>query len=992
VEVTVLGPIAAVSGGDQVAVSANQRLFIALLAANAGHVVSADLLIESLWGDELPDRPQAALQNLVSRVRSRLADRDRSTLLTHAPGYCLTLDRASVDRIEFEQRVELARTSDNDAEAIETYDSALALWRGMPYVEFGDVPALRTDAVRLEEVRATSLEERLTRLVRIKPSQSIAELEALVDAAPYREQGHALLMEALHRTGRQRDALRAYSRYRTILVEELGLDPSPRMQSLERDILNGDLAGEPHNDTNARSTVAVTRRHHNLPRRRTSFVGRDSSRDSIALRLLEDQLVTLVGVGGAGKTTLAIEVARSVERQFDDGVWLVDLLALEDGNHIAEHTAATIGLPTLPRERPLSALVDHLRHRRLLLVLDNCEHVIAPAAELADELLTHGDDLRVLATSREPLRVAGETLWHVEPLDVPPDGASLRDVLASSSGRVFIDRVNAADPRLQLEERDSALIRSICHRLDGIPLALELAAARVPALGMHHVAERLTDRFALLATNRPTANAHHQTLRDAIAWSVDLLDDDERLLLARLSVFVGGFDLDAAEEVCSDDHLDRSSIAEMLATLVERSLVVAYRLDGVVRHRLLETIREFAAAELGERTNDVRLRHRDWAVRLAREIGEGFLVHTTFWYQRLRLEFPNLRSAFTWSMARRDLAEALDIAGSLRWAPFNTGHLYAEHRAWIQQVLAEAADVDIGHLIRARGLVAAGAVAGLEGRSAAAIDHLYEAVTMLEGAGASDEIIWCNMWLGAFAADTENFAEAVEYTHRGLMLARHIGSTTGIVYLANQHGENNIAAAAFLRRPAFLDDARSAFTLAASTSTSADIEEGLVRAENGLAVLDAPNDPSSSLAACTAALATWRRLGIGNRLIMSLVSAARVAILAGEHETSARLLAEAVDVISTVGWRQPVGRLLEAATVNAVHAGASTAAALLTGASATRFMTPRWHVDISSVLEAARAHSRGIDSTSWDSSVDRGRTMTDDDLFEIVRQLATDAR
>jgi predicted ATPase len=708
--------------------------------------------------------------------------------------------------------------------------------------------------------------------------------------------------------------------------------------------------------------------------------------------LLAEQLVTLVGVGGAGKTTLAIEVARAVEGRFDDGVWVVDLLALEDGDHITDHIAATIGLPTLPRERPLSSLADHLRHRRLLLVLDNCEHVVVAAGALADELLAHSDDVRILATSREPLRVAGETLWYVEPLDVPPDGAGLSDVLASSSGRVFVDRVNSADPRFQLEERDSALIQSICHRLDGIPLALELAAARVPPLGMQHVAERLTDRFALLATNRPTPNAHHQTLRDAIAWSVDLLDDPERLLLARLSVFVGGFDLEAAESVCSDVRLDRSSIAEALATLVERSLVVSYRLDGVVRHRLLETIREYAAAELGEQTNQIRQRHRDWALRFASEIGDGFLVHTTFWYQRLRIEFANLRSAFTWSMTRGDLAEALDIAASLRWAPFNTGHLYAEHRAWIEQALAEADGADIDPLIRASGLVSAGAVAGLEGHSAVAIDHLREAVSILEAVDAREEVIWCHMWLGAFAADTEDYAEAVEYTDLGLTLARLVGSTPGIVYLANQHGENNIAAAAFLHRPECLDDARSALTLAAATSASADIEEGLVRAENGLAVLDAPNDPSTSLAACTAALATWRRLGRGNRLIMSLVSAARVAILTGDHATSAQLLAEASDVISTVGWRQPVGRLLEAATVIAVHIGAPTTAALLSGASATRFMTPRWHVDISTMLDVAHTRGRRADPSSWDAGVERGTTMADDDLFDVVRQLAADTR
>lgn len=988
-DVTVLGSVSAVSGGDHVAVSANQRLFIALLAANAGRVVSADLLIESLWGDALPSRPQAALQNLVSRVRARLIGADLGALQTRAPGYSLALEHSSIDRIEFERFADLARTFDaDDAAAVETYDSALALWRGHPYAEFSDVPALRGDAARLEEIHATCREERLARVMRLDPARPIAELEALVEAAPYREQGHALLMEALHRTGRQRDALRAYTSYRTTLVEELGLDPSPRMQRLERDILNHELVTDRPPATPTGSSVTRPGRRHNLPRRRTSFVGREAAVESIASRLLDEQLVTLIGVGGAGKTSLAIEVARSIDKRFDDGVWVIDLLAVEDGDHIAEHAAATVGLPTLPRERPLAALIDHLRHRRLLLVLDNCEHVIGSAAALADQLLAHGEDLRIIATSREPLRVPGEVMWHVDPLPVPPDGAGLNEVLASPSGRVFVDRVNSADPRFQLEERDSGQIQSICRRLDGIPLALELAAARVPPLGMQQVAERLNDRFSLLATTRPTAVAHHQTLRDAIAWSVDLLDEPERLLLARLSVFVGGFDLDAAESVCSDRDVDAASIAELLATLVDRSLVVSSRVDATVRHRLLETIREYAAGELGDRTDEFRRRQRAWALELARNIGDGFLVTTTYWYQRLRTDFPNLRSAFTSSMDCGDVSAALDIAGALRWAPFNTGHLYSEHRTWIEQALAAAAHTDVDELIRARGVVSAGAVAGLDGRSADAIALLRQAVPTLERLHADIEVIWCHMWLGAFATDTHDFDSAVGYTARGLALAHQVGSDVGIAYLANQHAENNIAAAALLQRSACLDDARAALVLAAATSQRANIEEGLVRANNGLAILDAPTDPVASLADCQAALAIWRRLGRGNRLIISLVSAARVAVLAEDHTTSTTLLAEATDAISAVGWRQAIGRLLETAIVNAVRVGDSATAAHLTGACRTRFLTPRWYVDISTQLDQATTAGRHADPLAWDSNVEQGAAMADDDLFDVVRQLA----
>ena len=244
------------------------------------------------------------------------------------------------------------------------------------------------------------------------------------------------------------------------------------------------------------------------------------------------------------------------------------------------------------------------------------------------------------------------------------------------------------------------------------------------------------------------------------------------------------------------------------------------------------------------------------------------------------------------------------------------------------------------------------------------------------------------MWLGAFAADSGDFDGAVDYTRRGLDLAHRIGSVAGIVYLANQHGENNIAAAAFLQRPGYLDDARTALTVAAATARDANIEEGAVRACNGLAILDAPIDPVASLTECRAALASWRRLGSGNRLIMSLVSAARVAILAQDHATSATLLGEATDAISAVGWKQAIGRLVETALVNAVRDEDIAAAATLAGACKARSMTPRWYVDISTEVDAAIAAGRRADPVSWRSNIELGAGMTDDELFDVVRRLA----
>jgi predicted ATPase/DNA-binding SARP family transcriptional activator len=988
VRVTVLGPITAISSGEQVAVSTNQRLFVAVLAAHAGRIVSTDLLIETLWGDALPTNPLASLQNLVSRLRARLVGDDLGLLVTHAPGYALTLDRDSFDRLAFEHHVEVARRTADDRQAIESFDRALDLWRGIPYAEFGDVPSLRDDAARLGELCAMAREERLTRLVHIDPASAVVELDALVGAEPYRERGHALLIEALYRTGRRRDALRSYSAYRTILLDELGLDPSPAMQGLEHDILtdalDAPIESPPASPANSRGGGAA----HNLPRRRTSFVGRRDSVESIGALLSEHRLLTLVGAGGAGKTTLAVESARAVVDRFDDGVWLVDLLALADGRHVAEHVAATMGITALAFDDPLTSLVDSVRDRRALVILDNCEHIVAAAAAIADALLDGTDQLRLIATSREPLRVAGETVWHVEPLGVADDDAPLSDVLASASGRVFVDRVNAADPRFQLEERDAALIRTICHRLDGIPLALELAAARVPSLGMQQVAARLDDRFALLTSNQRHASSHHHTLRSAIAWSVELLDDHDRLLLARLSVFAGGFDLDAVEAVCADDVLPAFSLGERLAALVDRSLVVTVRSGLGTRHRLLETIREYAITDLDGAALELEDRHREWCRALAREIGDGFLVNTRFWYERLRTEFPNLRAAWARSIERGDDAGALDLAASLRWAPFNTGHLYGEHRAWIERALDATRGRADDDLAFAKGLVSAGAVAGLESRPTEAIELLEEAITLLTRLGADDEIVWCRMWLGAFAADACDFGGAIEHTRQGLELAQRLRSATGIVYLANQHAENAIAAHAFLDRDGHLAEARRALTLALEESRGADIEEGKVRAENGLAIVDAATHPARSLAACRAALVEWRRLGSGNRLIISLVSAARVAVLADDHDTSVSMLVEAVDAMSSVGWRQALGRALEAAAVSAMHRGRTEDAAALLGAASARFMTPRWYVDLTERLERVGRVGRATDPVDWELRVSQGRSLGDSEVFAIVRSLS----
>lgn len=984
--VRVLGPIEVESGGEVIAASANQRLLVAVLAAHAGHVVSSDLLAESIWGDASPRNPAGALQNLVSRLRARLEPDDLPAIETRPPGYGLALGGGAVlvDRREFELRVAAARREPDPRRSAEDLRAALDLWRGPAYGDLGDVPALRGDAVRLQELRDAAQEHLLRATVQLDPAAAVAELEVLVDEHPYRDGPHMLLMEALYRSHRKRDALQAADRYRTMLVEELGLDPSPALRELEHAILSDSLDRDaPGPPTPARS--GPTRHAGNLPSRRSSFVGRERDVEEVGALLDDHPLVSLVGVGGAGKTSLGIEVARRISERDEVEAWVVDLVGLRAGGRIAELVASTVaGTSSLSSERPVEALAGHLADRELVLVLDNCEHLVDDAAHLVDVLLARAPRVRLLATSREPLRVDGECVHRVDPLAVPAVGADVDGVLASPSGRLFVDRVLAADSGFVPEPADAPQIAAICRRLDGLPLALEIAAARVPAVGLAALSDRLDDRFGLLENQQRSVAPHHRTLRAAIAWSVDLLDPPQRALLARLSVFAGSFDLEAAEAVGSDAVRRPEEVPAVLAELVERSLVVSFRTDGLLRYRLLETVREHVDELLGESRALVRRRHRDWYLGLAKRAGDGFLVQTASWSARLRADFPNLRAAHDWSIEQDEVSQALDLVASLRWALFNTGHLYGELRSWIDRDLLVARRTRTPPEILGRGLVSAGSVAGLEGRSLDALALLEEALGIFETMGADEEITWCEMWLGAVLTDLGHYADGVAHAARGVAAAEASGVPATIVYLSNQHAENALAASILLDDPAALDVARSSLHRAIEVARGHGIEEGLVRAEHGLAVTSVDDDPTAAYLACIEALDRWRALGGGLRLIIGLVASARVAARADEVESGVELLVEACREMDRAGWHQPFGRLLDSASHLALQLGCIEEAAVLAGGASVRFLSPRWLVDLEP-LAAGRPRS---DPARWAEGAARGASLDDASLAAIVSELA----
>jgi predicted ATPase/DNA-binding SARP family transcriptional activator len=688
-DVRILGPLVVAAHGAAVQIpGAAERELLARLAAAPGTVVSAERLIDDLWGERLPVDAGNALQTRVSKLRRALGRGgiEPQVLATQRPGYVLRVPPDVVDAHAFSERLEQARrAADREAlpAAATAYEEALALWRGSALADFTTAWAV-AEAARLEELRLVATEERNDVALGMgRHAELVADLEALVTSHPLRERLRAQLMLALYRAGRQADALAVYAAARATLAGELGIDPGEQLQQLERAVLrqDPDLVA-PQRE---RPAVAIT-----LPRRRTSFVGRRAELQRLPGVVAERPLVTLLGPGGAGKTSLALEAAGAMQGRFSDGGAFVALSGVGDPALVPHAVAEALGLPT-EATTATSRLVSALSGRHALLVLDNCEHVVGAAAELVEDLLDACSQLRVLATSREPLGVAGETQLEVAPLPLPSAVASLDELAANPAVQLFVDRARAVDQTFTLGEANVDAVSRVCTALDGMPLAIELAAARVRMLSVREVADRLDDRFGLLTSGRRTAEARHRTLRATVDWSHELLTSFERRLFRRLSVFRGGWTLDAAEEVCSGEGIGPRDVVDLLGRLVDRSLVVAERSTG--RFRMLETLRHYAAERLATADEEIalRTRHVGWCVELA-ERSEVQLrgAQQAAWLERMRAERDNLHQALSWCAERRtELAEeGHRLVGALGWWWYLGRQ--EDGRRWVERVAAPA--------------------------------------------------------------------------------------------------------------------------------------------------------------------------------------------------------------------------------------------------------------------------------------------------------------
>jgi len=794
VEYRLLGPVEVRVDGRPVNLGGRkQKSVLATLALRVNEVVSVDRLMAAVWGEEGADRAPNTLHVYVYNLRRLLEPgAGKGVIESVAPGYVLRAAADDVDAVRFERLVAAARAqTDDPAATSDRYREAAACWGGRALADLAAEPFAGAEIARLEALRVDAMEERIEiDLALGRHRDLIGELEALIAEHPWRERLRAQLMVALYRSGRQADALAAYADARRALVEDLGITPSTQLQDLERAVLTHDPSLDAPAPAGA-ARDAIVRRPAARPavvRAASAFVGRREERDRVPELLRASPLVSLVGPGGVGKTRLALEVAAELRDVPVDEAVVVELAAITDPADVALRVADAAGLARV--DGSAAGVASALHGRRALLVLDTCEHVLDGAAALVTEVLSRAPGCRVLTTTREALALPAELVWLVARLP------------AEDAERLFVERARAIDPSFPLAAGESPAVAELVGRLDGLPLAIELAAARVRTMSPEEISARLVGRLSLLGRAGRGGEPRHQTLRATLDWSHALLAPEEQAVFRQMAVFAGGFGLDAAEAVCRLPGAH--DVVDVTDRLVAKSLVTSERHGAVTRFRLLESMREYAAERLTDagEERETAARHAGWFGGLAAENAAAMSArHSAATLSRLDRDRDNLLAALAFRIDGHDDAGALALADAL--VPYWTrrGRL-AEARSWLARVVDATRPSPRPELVRA---VAALASVELDlGDADGAAAHAADAVATAESLGLDRQARLARCLLGRayqaqgrideaerLARDSLGDAERAGDAHGAAVAFRDLGS------LARKRGDARGARAAF---------------------------------------------------------------------------------------------------------------------------------------------------------------------------------------------------
>jgi predicted ATPase/DNA-binding SARP family transcriptional activator/DNA-binding CsgD family transcriptional regulator len=729
------------------------EVLLKLLALARGHRLHREQIMAALW----PDLDTRSATNNLHRVlhfaRGALEPTPANTITSRylaLQGNLLALcpDGALwVDVEAFEGAAANARRGREPG----AYRAAIELYTGelLPEDRYEEWTEEKREELR-QLYLALLIELARLHRERKEYEPAIEAFRQVVAEVPAKEEAHVALMSLYALTGRRQEALLQYERLREALAEEFAEEPSATSRHLHEEIRAGGFpVALPSPSTDRPSEDLADSSKHNLPASLTSFVGREREMVEVKRSLSMTRLLTLTGAGGCGKTRLALEMARNLVGAYPGGVWLVELAPLSEPATLTQAVAQALGVREQPGRPLTETLKDYLHTKALLLILDNCEHLVESAASLAAALLRACPHLKVLATSREPLGVRGEVLWRVPPLSLPSEDqeSSIESLMRYEAVQLFRDRTRSRLPGFELTEENASAAARVCRRLDGVPLAIELATARMGILAVEQITERLEDSLKLLSVGDRTADPRHRTLRATLAWSYELLTESERKLFGRISVFAGDWTLEAAEEVCSGNGIEREDVLDLLGRLVDKSLVIAGASPeekGVLRYRMLDPVRQYGQERLQEsgEVERVRERHAEYFLALAERVEPELSgARPVPWLELLETEYANLRATLSWALDGDEVEHAetgLRLAAAL--ARFWDAHSPAEGRRWFEKGLARSGRSNTA--VRARALNEAGFIAVYEGdpKGMALLEEslaLYKELGDLSGAALS---------------------------------------------------------------------------------------------------------------------------------------------------------------------------------------------------------------------------------------------------------------